>query len=95
VDTYVVHRRSGWANTDELKEAADRSKSVADEHFPDDIKWIRSYVVPEDDGRLGTACIYQASGEQAIRDHAAKADLPVTEIKRSISTVIMRPDPDE
>jgi hypothetical protein len=94
VETYVVHRRSGWADTDELKEAADRSKAVADASFPDDIKWIRSYVVPEDDGRLGTACIYQASSEQAIRDHAARADLPVTEIRRSISTVVIRPDPE-
>ena len=94
MDTYVITRRSGWANTDELGAAAKRSKSVADEEFPGRILWIRSYVVAEDGGRLGTICVYQASDEQAIHDHAARADLPVTEIRRSVNTVIMAPDPE-
>lgn len=93
MDLYVVLRRDGWQDTNELGLAAERSKAVADSQFPDDISWVRSYVVPEESGRLGTVCIYQASSEQAIRDHAAAADLPVTEIRRSISTVVMGPDP--
>ena len=94
MDLYVVLRRDGWQDTDELREAAGRSKAVADSQFPADISWVRSYVVPEESGRLGTVCIYQASSEQAIRDHAAAADLPITEIRRSISTVVMGPDPE-
>ena len=43
----------------------------------DDVRWIRSYVLDEGDG-VGTVCIYQASSPEAIRAHAAAADLPVT-----------------
>lgn len=93
MELYVVHRRSGWANTDELREAAGRSKAVADADFAGHINWIRSYVVPEADGRLGTTCIYEASSPEKIREHAAAAGLPVTEILKSISTVVMQPDP--
>ena len=59
----------------------------------DDIRWIQSYVLGEESGKLGTVCIYQASSEDAIRTHAARADLPVTEIIPIANTVIVRPDP--
>lgn len=94
MDVYVIQRRSGWANTDELREAAERSKAVADAEFAGHISWLRSYVVPEPDGRLGTVCIYEASSPEKIREHAERARLPVTEIARSVSTVVMRPDPE-
>jgi sporulation protein YlmC with PRC-barrel domain len=61
--------------------------------MPDDIRWIRSYVLDERDGSLGTVCIYQASSPEAIRAHAAAADLPVDEIVAVADTVIVRPDP--
>ncbi len=60
--------------------------------MPDDIRWIRSYVLGEESGTLGTVCIYEASSEQAIRDHAEKAGLPVDEIIPIADTVIVRPD---
>ena len=62
--------------------------------MPDDIRWIRSYVVQEEDGSLGTVCIYQASSIEAIREHASRADLPVDEIVPVADTVIVRPDPE-
>ena len=58
----------------------------------DDIRWIRSYVLEEGSG-VGTVCIYQASSPEAIRAHAAAADLPVDEIIRVADTVLVRPDP--
>jgi hypothetical protein len=62
--------------------------------MPDDIRWIRSYVLAEpEDGGLGTVCIYQASSPEAIRRHASFADLPVDEIIEVADTVIVRPDP--
>jgi sporulation protein YlmC with PRC-barrel domain len=66
---------------------------VGDE-MPDDIRWIRSYVLEEDGGSVGTVCIYQASSPDAIRDHASRADLPVDEIIAVADTVIVRPDPE-
>ena len=35
--------------------------------MPDDIRWIRSYVLAEHERWLGTICIYQASSPEAIR----------------------------
>ena len=60
--------------------------------MPDDIRWIRSYVLAEPDGSVGTVCIYQASSPEAIRQHADAADLPVDEIVAVADTVIVRSD---
>ena len=93
MELYVILRRSGWRSPDELGEAAARSKQVADDDMPDDIKWIRSYVLEEGGGSVGTVCVYQASSPEAIRKHAKHADLPVDEIIAVADTVIIRPDP--
>jgi hypothetical protein len=58
-----------------------------------DIRWIRSYVVRERDGGLGTLCVYQASSPEKIREHAARADIPATDVLEVVDTVIVRPDP--
>jgi len=91
--TYVILRRGGWRSPEELQEAAARSSNVGDNEMSDDIRWIRSYVLPESDGGLGTVCIYQASSPEKIREHASRADLPVDEIIEVADTVIVRPDP--
>ena len=93
MDLYVILRRSGWRSPEELGEAAVRSKSVADEQMPDDVRWIRSYVLEEGGGSVGTVCIYEASSPEAIRKHASLADLPVDEIIAVADTVLVRPDP--
>jgi sporulation protein YlmC with PRC-barrel domain len=93
MDLYVILRRGGWRSPGELGEAAERSKRVADEEMPDDVRWIRSYVLEEGGGSVGTVCIYQASSPEAIRKHAAVADLPVDEIIAVADTVVIRPDP--
>jgi hypothetical protein len=93
MDLYVILRRSGWRSPDELGEAGARSKQVADDDMPDDIKWIRSYVLEEGGGSVGTVCVYQASSPEAIRKHAKLAGLPVDEIIAVADTVIIRPDP--
>ena len=61
MDTYVILRRGAWSSAEELNTAAGRSKRVGDEEMSDDVRWIRSYVLNEPDGRLGSVCIYQAS----------------------------------
>jgi hypothetical protein len=90
---YIILRRSGWRSAEELGEAAARSRQVGDEQMPDDIRWIRSYVLEEEGGAVGTVCVYQASSEAAIREHAARASLPTDEIIRVADTVLVRPDP--
>ena len=92
--TYVILRRNGWPGGDELRAAAERSSQVGDEEMPSDIRWIRSYVIAEESGELGTVCIYQASSPEKVREHAERAGLPVDEIIEVADTVIVRPDPE-
>ena len=92
METYVILRRGGWRTADDLQEAAARS-TVEGERMSDDVRWIRSYVTAETDGRVGTVCVYQAASPEAIRRHAGAADLPVDEIVKVADTVIVRPDP--
>jgi sporulation protein YlmC with PRC-barrel domain len=95
MNTYVILRRSGWRSPDDLQAAAERSKKVGDEEMSDDIRWIRSYVLQEDGGSVGTVCVYQASSPEAIREHASRADLPADEIIAVADTVLVRPDPEQ
>src|SRR5215204_1685125 len=89
---YVIVRRNGWASADDLQEAAARSTTEGDKPGSG-VRWIRSYVVTEESGELGTVCIYEAESPEAIRAHAAVADLPADEILPVADTVVVRPDP--
>lgn len=93
MQTYVILRRSGWRSPEDLRKAAERSREVGDE-MQDDVRWIRSYVLEEGGGSVGTVCIYQATSPEAIREHASRALLPVDEIIPVVETVIVRPDPE-
>src|SRR4051812_13736677 len=91
METYVILRRSGWRTADELRLATERSAAEA-ERAPDDLRWIRSYVLAEVDGALGMACLFEASSPEAIRFHAYRAGLPVDEIVAVAETMVVVPD---
>ena len=93
MNLYAILRRDGFADGATLEAAAARS-TEAGNNMSDDIRWIRSYVLRESGGSLGTVCIYEASSEEVIRKHAESADLPVSEIIPIADTVIVRPDPE-
>jgi hypothetical protein len=93
MNLYAILRRSGWRSGDELEQAAARSTRVGDEDMPDDVRWIRSYVLDEGAGSVGTICIYEATSPEAIRKHASLAGLPVDEIIAVADTVVVRLDP--
>lgn len=90
--TYVILRRSGWPDAVELQEAAARSVDEGEE-MAEEVRWIRSYVLAEADGSVGTVCVYQATSPEAVRTHAQRAGLPIDEIVAVADTVIVRPDP--
>ena len=92
METYVILRRGAWRTPDELRAAADRSSEEVDK-TPDDVRWLRSYVLAETSGELGTVCIYEASSPEAIRKHAYRAGLPIDEIIAVADTVVVQPDP--
>jgi hypothetical protein len=94
VNTYVILRRGGWRSPEELQAAAAKSADVGDNEMSDDIRWIRSYVLSESEGGLGTVCIYQATSPEKIREHASRAGLPADEIIEVVDTVLVRPDPE-
>ena len=50
-------------------------------------------MLAESDGAVGTVCVYEASSPEAIRRHAAAAELPLDEIVRVPDTVLVRPGP--
>lgn len=93
MNLYAILRRSGWRSPEDLGEAAARSTRVGNEEMADEVRWIRSYVLEEGGGSVGTVCIYEATSPEAIRKHARLADLPVDEIVGVADTVLVRPDP--
>jgi len=90
--TFVIRRRNAWKNAGELEITAGVSARVGNEEMPDKVRWIRSYVVEETDGTLGTVCIYQAVNEEAIREHARRVGMPADEITPVGNTVVIRDD---
>lgn len=93
MQTFVVLRRSAWETDEDLEVAAALSSQVADDEMSDLVRWIRSYVLNEEDGTLGTVCIYQAEDEDAIMEHAQRAEIPADEILPVMDTIIIRDDP--
>jgi hypothetical protein len=94
MNTYVIRREKAWESPDDLGKTAERSKQVAEDEFPDDIAWIRSYVIKEEGGTLGTVCIYQATDIESVRNHAQRVGMPADEVLEVADTVIVRPDPE-
>ncbi len=95
MDLYVIRRPSAWENLAELEAAGAESAKIGNEQMSDRVRWIRSYVVEEPDGRLGSFCVYQAKDPQALREHARRVGMPGDEIFAVINTVIIRDDPTE
>ncbi|HVF77904.1 MAG TPA: DUF4242 domain-containing protein [Solirubrobacteraceae bacterium] len=92
MNLYVIVRRNGFASPQDLQDAGARSSHEGDKPGSG-VRAIRSYVLAEDGGELGTFCIYEAESPEAIRAHAQAADLPVDEIVPIADTVVARPDP--
>jgi hypothetical protein len=92
MNLYVIRRRDAWSSPQELEAAAERSTTEGDK-ADSGVRWIRSYVLAEESGRLGTVCIYEAESPEAIRAHADAAGMPADEIVPVADTVIARPDP--
>ena len=93
MELYAIRRPSAWADVKELQAAGAKSARIGDDEMSNRIRWIRSYVVQETDGRIGTICIYQARDPEAIQDHARRVGMPAEQIVRIIDTVIVREDP--
>ena len=95
MDLYAIRRRNEWRSPAELEKTAAKSKEIGDGEMSDQVRWMRTYVVNDDDGTLGTVCIYEAVSPEALRDHAQRVGMPADEINSIADTVIVRPDPEK
>jgi hypothetical protein len=91
MNLYAIRRRDFWGSAEELEKTAARSAEVGDE-MADDIRWIRTYVVQEDSGKLGTVCLYEGTSAEKVREQAERTGMPADEIVLVADTVIVRPD---
>lgn len=94
MNNYVIFRRNAWLDGADLERAASRAVRAANEDMAGRVRWIRSYVCQEDDGTLGSVCIYQAHDRDALFTHARCANLvcnAVLPLARSI--VLDEPSP--
>jgi len=89
---YGIQRRNAWATATDLEESAARSAEVGDQDGSG-VRWIRSYVLSEESGELGTFCIYEGESPEAIRAHAKASGMVADEVVPIVDTVIVRPDP--
>jgi hypothetical protein len=92
MDLYTIRRRNAWATAEDLEAAAAVSQAEGDKQGSG-VRWIRSYVLNEDDGQLGTVCVYEADSPETIRAHASRVGMPADEITKVADTVVVRPDP--
>ena len=92
--TYAIRRRHGWHTPGQLEQSAELSAHVGDVEMPEDVRWIRSYVLAEPDGSLGTVCIYQATSPDKVREHASRSGMPADEVVEIAETMVVRADPE-
>ena len=88
--SYVILRRGGWPSLDALHTAAKRS--LEESRRMRDVEWVRSYVLTEPDGRVGTVCHYRASSPEAIREHARRTNIPIDDVIEVAELVVLLPD---
>ena len=95
MELYAIRRPNAWASIPELEAIGAKSAKVGNEEMPDRVRWIRSYIVKEANGRLGSFCIYQAKDPESIREHARRVGMPGDEIFPVVNTVVILNDPVE
>ena len=90
---YIVPRTRCWLSEEEVAAATDCVPAV-NETLRDHIRWIRSYIVSEDDGTFSAYCIYEASSPDVLRRHADALGLPTDAIKPVAATIVNAADPE-
>ncbi len=90
---YVIPRTRVWLSDEELAAAIDCVPAVNDA-LRGDVRWIRSYVVGEEDGTYSAYCVYEASSPEPLRRHAEALRMPTDAIKPVTATLVAAPDPE-
>jgi hypothetical protein len=93
VSVYLVPRTRAWLSEEEVAAATDCMPAV-NATLSEHVRWIRSYVVSEDDGTFSAYCVYEATGPDVLRRHAEALGLPTDAIKPVAATLVAAPDPE-
>lgn len=93
MDLYIIRRHSIWSSEEDLA-AANRKSLQVGEDMKDRLRWIRSYAVTEEDGRIGSVCIYEAADRDAIREHGERIGAPSEDVRMVRGTAVKRTDPE-
>ena len=93
MNLYLVPRTRIWLSEEEVAAATDCVPAV-NETLCEHVRWIRSYIVQEDDGTFGAHCLYEASSPEMLRRHAEALMLPTDAIKPVAVTIVAAPDPE-
>ncbi|HLR32687.1 MAG TPA: DUF4242 domain-containing protein [Fodinibius sp.] len=72
---YIIERTVGSLTKEELETAGKKSKEVVD-GMPG-VVWVRSYI-SDAEGKI--YCEYDAPNEEAVREHARRAGMPVDKV---------------
>jgi hypothetical protein len=91
METYLVLRRNAWQDAHEAEKARARA-AVEAERRSELVDWIRSYTFTECDATIGSVCVYEAGGPEAIRRHSSAAALPIDQIVRVEEVIVLRPE---
>ena len=89
----VVPRTRAWLSEEELA-AATGCLPAVDEALGGEVRWIRSYLVAEEDGTFSAFCVYEAGGPEALLRHAEALMLPTDAIKPVVATIVRAADPE-
>jgi hypothetical protein len=92
MNLYAIRRRDFWETPEALQKSAARSAEVGEE-MSDDVRWIRTYVVQEDSGKLGTVCLYEGTSAEKVREQAERTGMPADEVTLVVDTVVVNADP--
>src|SRR5215213_9843146 len=63
---YVVPRTRAWLSEEELAAMVDCVPAI-NETLREHVRWIRSYIVAEDDGTFSAFCVYEATDAEHLR----------------------------
>ena len=90
---YLVPRTRAWLSEEELAAVTGCLPAVNDA-MEGDVRWIRSYIVAEEDGTFSGYCVYEAADPEALRRHADALMLPTDAVKPVAATLVAAPDPE-
>jgi hypothetical protein len=87
---YLIRRRRAWPTPADFDRGAAAARHVGEAEMPREVSWLRSYTVREDDGSLGSVCLYQGLDAPALGRHALRSGLPADEIRPVLGRIVFR-----